>query len=104
MPYCEDTLLGRTHVETGQAPAGLEAEAVPRGPDRNTEEGREQHARAARRARCPIRPLRMSADIKRRMVPQPCVTRHLSAKETFHERRPGIEVPTVRSLSEGEVS
>lgn len=46
----------------------------------------------------------MSADIKRRMVPQPCVTRHLSAKETFHERRPGIEVPTVRSLSEGEVS
>ena len=37
-------LLGRTHVETGQAPAGLEAEAVLGGPDRNTEEGREQHA------------------------------------------------------------
>jgi len=46
----------------------------------------------------------MSADIKRRMVPQPYVIRHLSAKETSHERRPGIEVPTVRSLSEGEVS
>jgi RND superfamily putative drug exporter len=37
-------LLGRTHVEIGQAQAGLEAEAVPGGPDRNTEEGREQHA------------------------------------------------------------
>jgi RND superfamily putative drug exporter len=37
-------LLGRTHVETGQAQGGLEAEAVPGEPDRNTEEGREQHA------------------------------------------------------------
>jgi hypothetical protein len=46
----------------------------------------------------------MSADIQRHMVPQPSVTGHLNAKEAFRERRPGIEVPTVLSLSEGEAS